>query len=168
RLKTLEKCGLAGGTQASCLADLIVQGKLAKAELKKQVLVQKKCGNRDPNPSPAFCCRTGQGNQCTLAVDRTDCTTNLSGTVQEGKTCVTGTCNPSPGNQVVTWWGVCPETGAPLLTRNDIVTCLADRAAQVVAELLCWRSPARGGADGPCPAPDGSPSAAFVEATQAR
>ena len=164
RLKTLEKCGLAGGTQATCLADLTVQGKLAKAELKKQVLVQKKCGNRDPVPSPPFCCKTGQANQCTLALDRTDCTTNLGGTVQEGKTCLAGTCNPSPGgNQVVTWWGVCPETGAPLATRNDMIACIDDTADQIVDELLCWQFPANGGADWPCPLADGSPSAAFVD-----
>lgn len=164
RLKTLEKCGLAGLTRAACLGDLAVQTKLAKAELKRQVLVQKKCGNRDPVPSPPFCCKTGPGNACMLASDRDDCTTNLGGQVQEGKVCGGGlTCDPTPGSGSVTWWGVCPETGAALTTQADMVACIGAVADEIVDELLCWQFPANGGADWPCPAEDDSPSAAFLD-----
>jgi hypothetical protein len=162
REKTLEKCALAGGTQATCLADLIVQGKLQKAEMKKQVLVQKKCGNRDPVPSPPFCCRTGMANACMAATSRDDCTMNLSGNVQEGKTCTAGTCQPSPG-QKFTWWGVCPETGVALASRDDLIACVDASADLVVDELLCFQLPGNGGADWPCPPPDGSAGAAFVD-----
>ncbi len=156
----LAKCALAGGTQASCLADLTVQAKLVKAETKKQVLIQKKCGNRAPVPSPPFCCRTGTANQCTLATSRDDCTMNLGGQVQEGKTCAGGTCMPA-GVQTVTWWSTCPETGAVLATRDDLTACVDASADQIAAELLCLQLRGNGGADWPCPAADGSPSGAF-------
>jgi hypothetical protein len=72
REKLLEKCALAGGTQASCLGDLELQVKLDKVEQQKITKIKRKCGNRAPDPSPPFCCRTGQGNQCTVATTR-DC-----------------------------------------------------------------------------------------------
>jgi len=53
---------------------------------------------------------------------------------------------------------VCPETGAPLATRNDMIACIDDTADQIVDELLCWQFPANGGADWPCPLADGSPA----------
>src|SRR5262249_23425310 len=84
REKTLEQGALAGGTQASCLADLTLKAKLQKAETKKQVLIQNKCGNRHPVPSPPFCCKTGMANACMAASSRDDCTMNLGGQVQEG------------------------------------------------------------------------------------
>jgi hypothetical protein len=164
REKTLEKCALAGGTQASCLADLVLQAKLQKAEMVKQVLIQKTCGNRDPVPSPPFCCKTGMANACVAATSRDDCTMNLGGQVQEGKTCSAGSCAPVMGGmQKITWWGVCPETGAALASRDDLIACVDATADQIVTELLCLQFRGNGGADWPCPAPDGSASGAFLE-----
>jgi len=164
REKTLEKCALAGGTQVSCLADLTLQAKLQKAETKKQVLIQNKCGNRHPVPSPPFCCKTGMANACMVATSRDDCTMNLGGQVQESKTCSAGTCAPvMGGNQAITWWGVCPETGTALSSRDDLVACVDATADQIVDELLCLQFRGNGGADWPCPPADGSPSGAFVE-----
>jgi hypothetical protein len=162
REKTLEKCALTGGTQASCLGDLTIQEKLQKAEMKKEVLVQKKCGNRDPVPSPPFCCRTAMPQVCMAATSRDDCTMNLGGQVMENKTCVAGSCQSQMGMQAVTWWGVCPETGAALASRDDLVACVDASADQIVDELLCLQFRGNGGADWPCPASDGSPSGAFV------
>ncbi len=51
REKTLARCGLAGGTRASCLADATVQEKLARAVLQKDTLITKRCGSRGPAPS---------------------------------------------------------------------------------------------------------------------
>jgi hypothetical protein len=53
REKVLEKCGLAGGSAATCLADGKVQRALSKAEAKKSAYIHAKCGNRDPAPSPS-------------------------------------------------------------------------------------------------------------------
>jgi len=101
--KTLEKCALTGGTQATCLGDLTIQEKLQKAETKKEVLVQKKCGNRHPVASPPFCCRTANPQVCMAAASRDDCTMNLGGQVMENKTCVAGMCESQMGNQAITW-----------------------------------------------------------------
>jgi hypothetical protein len=167
REKTLEKCGLAGGTRASCLADLTIQEKLQKAETKKQVLVKNKCGNRDPVPNPPFCCRTNPMMQaCVAAASRDDCTMNLGGDVIEGKTCVSGSCQSTMGMQVVTWWGVCPETGTALATQADLVACVDASADQIVDELLCLQFRGNGGADWPCPPADGSPSGAFLDSAR--
>lgn len=162
REKTLEKCALAGGTQATCLGDLTIQEKLQKAEMKKEVLVQKKCGNRRPVASPPFCCRTAMPQVCMATTSRDDCTMNLGGQVMENKTCVAGTCQPQMGNQAITWWEVCPETGAALASRDDLVACVDASADQIVDELLCLQFRGNGGADWPCPPADGSPSGAFV------
>src|SRR5262249_53323008 len=97
REKTLEKCALAGGTQASCLADLVIQEKLQKAETEKEGLVHRKCGNRDPVASPPFCCRTAMPQVCMAAASRDDCTMNLGGQVMENKTCVAGMCQSQMG-----------------------------------------------------------------------
>ena len=67
------------------------------------------------------------------------------------------------GMQTITWWGVCPETGAALASRNDLIACVDASADQIVDELLCLQFRGNGGADWPCPAPDGSPSGAFPE-----
>ena len=162
REKTLEKCALAGGTQATCLGDLTIQEKLQKAETKKEVLVQNKCGNRHPVASPPFCCRTAMPQVCMAAVSRDDCTMNLGGQVMENKTCVAGMCESQMGNQAITWWEVCPETGTALATRDDLVACVDVSADLIVDELLCLQFRGNGGADWPCPAADGSPSGAFL------
>jgi hypothetical protein len=156
RERVLERCGLAGGTEASCLADLKVQIALQKAEVKKNGGIHNKCGNRDPVPNPPFCCRTGQANECTAAASRDDCENNLAGQVQEGKTCNAGNCDPDPGNQRVTWWGYCPESdtcpGTALATLDDLIACVDTAADAIVAELLCMQFPS----GWPCPPSDGS------------
>jgi len=166
RAKTLGTCALLGMTSAQCLADAEVQAKLVAAQTKRDAVIQNKCGNRDPVLSPPFCCKT-TGNDCVAATDRTDCTANLSGQVQEGKECgVGGTCEVVPGNQF-TWWGTCPESascpGTPLVTLDDAVGCIDTTATAIVDELLCLQLRGNGGADWPCPPPDGSPAAAFVD-----
>jgi hypothetical protein len=158
REKILEKCALkfATSTKATCLAGTVdpnVPLKLQKAELKKATTIKKFCGNRDPQPSPPFCCRTGTGNSCVAATSRDDCTMNLGGNVQEGKTCNAGNCDPSPGNKKITWWGVCPESDCTgtLTTLDDLTACVDTSADAVVDELLCLQFPRNGGADWPCP-----------------
>ena len=72
REKILEKCALKGGTSATCLAgtfDPTVPLKLETAVTHKDTTIKKLCGNRDPLPSPPFCCRTGTGSSCTVATD---------------------------------------------------------------------------------------------------
>jgi hypothetical protein len=156
REKTLEKCALAGGTQASCLADLNVQATLTKLEQKKTAKIKSKCGNRSPAPSTPFCCKTGMANQCSAATSRDDCTMNLGGTVQEGKTCSMGTCASVMGNQEVTWWGFCPESdtcpGTALSTLTDLIGCVDTTADAISDELLCLQLRGNAGADWPCPA----------------
>jgi hypothetical protein len=156
RLKTLEKCALAGGTQSSCLADLNVQASLLKFDEAKTNKIKKKCGNRAPNPSPPFCCKTGMANQCSAAISRDDCVMNFGGTVQEGKTCNMGTCASVMGNQTVTWWGFCPESdtcpGTALSTLADLIACVDTTADAIGNELLCLQLRGNGGADWPCPA----------------
>jgi hypothetical protein len=166
REKLLEKCALAGGTSATCNADLTIQDKLQKAEIKKSTLIKKKCGNRQPIASPPFCCKTGQGNQCTAAASRDDCVMNLSGQVQEGKICDTGNCTPQGAPHAITWWGFCPESdtcpGTALTSIDDLIACVDTSANAIVDELMCFQFPANGGADWPCPTDAGSPSGAFL------
>jgi hypothetical protein len=156
REKVLEKCALAGGTQASCLADLTVQLKLTKIEQAKATKIKKKCGNRAPAPSPPFCCKTGQANQCVAATSRDDCVMNLAGQVQEDKTCDMGTCAPEMGNKEITWWAFCPESdtcpGPALSTRDDLIACVDASADAIDDELLCLQFRGNGGTDWPCPA----------------
>ena len=163
REKALEKCGLAGSTQAVCLADLKVQAALTKASDKVQAGIKKKCGNRDPVASAPFCCRVGTGNSCVAATSRDDCEMNLGGTVQEDKICgLGGTCDPTPGGNPITWWENCPEApcgAAPLATLDDLISCVGTSADAVVDELLCIQFPS----GWPCPPADGSPSGAFLE-----
>jgi hypothetical protein len=166
RAKALGNCALLGMTRTQCLADADVQAKLLAAETKRATLIQNKCGNRDPIPSTPFCCKT-TGNNCVAAADRTDCVTNLSGQVQEGKTCGVGnTCETVPGNQF-TWWGNCPESascpGAALVTLADAIGCIDATADTIVDELLCLQLRGNGGTDWPCPPGDGFPAAAFVD-----
>jgi hypothetical protein len=161
--KAYEKCGLLGSDQATCTADLSVQASIQKAQLKLQTLIKNKCGNRAPVPNPPFCCRTGMMNQCTAAADRTDCTTNLGGTVKEGKTCgLGGTCDPVMGpNQKITWWSTCPQKATCTgdnLTLDDLISCVDQSAQQISAELLCLQFPS----GWTCP-PDASPSGAFLD-----
>jgi len=161
--KILERCGLAGGTRASCLADLAVQANLDKAEQKLREGIHNKCGNRDPVPSVPFCCRTGMGNMCTAASTRDDCEMNLGGTVQDNKVCgMGGTCDPLPGMQRVTWWASCPESdtcpSTPVTTLDELIDCVDTTVDSISDELLCIQFPS----GWPCPA-DGSPSGAFVE-----
>ena len=155
REKTLEKCALAGGTQASCLADLDVQADLQKAEDGKIAKIKAKCGNRDPAATTPFCCRTGAGNSCSAAVSREDCVNNLMGTVQEDKTCDAGSCAPAAGNKKITWWTSCPQAetcpGTALSTLDDLIGCV-DHSADVVSDqLMCLQFRGNGGADWPCP-----------------
>jgi len=154
REKVLEKCALEGGTQASCLADSEVQLKLGKIEDKKATKIKNKCGNRDPAPSPPFCCRTGMGNACSVAADRDACVV-MGGTVQEDKTCDMGSCAPTMGNKKITWWAFCPETdtcpGTALSTLDDLTACVDSAADTIIDELMCLQFRGNGGADWPCP-----------------
>jgi len=165
REQILEKCALGGGTRASCLGDPTVQGLLSTAEQKKRAAIKggrTPCGNRDPNPHPPFCCKTGTGNQCTAASTRQECTdpAGINGQVQEGKVCGTsGTCDPVPGSpKLITWWGSCPESdtcpGTALSTLDDLIGCVDTSADAIVDELLCLQFRGNGGADWPCPAGD--------------
>src|SRR5262249_32433907 len=131
-------------------------------------LIHLGCGNRVPTPSPAFCCRTGTANACSAATSRDDCTMNLNGKGQEGKTCNAGTCQPIMGpNKPITWGGVCPENstwpGAARANGDGLIGCVDASANATVDELLCLEFRGNGGADWPCPAADGSPSGAYVD-----
>jgi len=166
REKILEKCALAGGTSSTCLADLKNQAALQKAATKKDAYIMNKCGNRQPIASPPFCCKTGQGNQCTAAASRDDCEMNLNGQVQEGKICDTGNCTPQGAPHAITWWEHCPEQdtcpGATLSTIGDLIDCVDSSADAIVNELLCFQFRGNGGSDWPCPVSAGSPSGAFL------
>jgi hypothetical protein len=162
RIKLLEKCARAGGTEASCLADLDLQAKLSRLDDKLVTKIKNKCGNNTtPVASPAFCCKT-TGNDCVAAADRDDCTMNLSGTVQEGKFCdVDSTCSNTPGGgKELTWWEVCPNSEAcadPMLTStDDVIACVGTEAETATATVLCRQLPTGWS----CP---GSPSGAFVD-----
>ena len=154
RERILEACALRGGTSATCLADVRIQDRLANAEQAKQLLIQRGCGQRSPDPNPPFCCRTGMANQCSAAASRDECVTN-GGQVQEGKTCnAMNNCDPVGGpNQKITWWGSCPESdtcpGTPLTSRDDLIDCVDTSADTIVDELMCLQFP---GGSWPCPA----------------
>jgi hypothetical protein len=161
RQKTLEKCLLAGGTKATCLADPVIQLKLQKAETQKKTNIKNKCGNRTPIASPAFCCKTGQANQCVVATSRDDCTMNLSGTVQEGKICDLGSCTPQGAPHAITWWENCPESdtcpGTALATLDDLIACVDTTADGVTDELLTLQFPTS--YPSPVASPDATPAA---------
>ena len=155
--KALEKCGLLGNDRATCLADETVMAALDKSELKLETVIKNKCGgNRDPIPDPPFCCRTGAGNSCSVAVDREDCEVNLLGEVQNGKTCNAGSCDPvGGGNQSITWWSTCPindSCDGTLDTLDELIACIDTTADEMAAEMLCIQFPSGWG---PCP-PDAS------------
>ena len=156
REKVLEKCALAGGTQAACIVDPTVSVQLGRAADAKDALIKRKCGNRVPMASPPFCCVTGTGQDCTVVTTRTDCT-NIMGTVTEGKTCdpMMLKCSPVPGpNKPVTWWEVCPESDTcttALATLDDLITCVDTSADTIVNEILCLQFRRNAGADWPCP-----------------
>jgi hypothetical protein len=161
--KILERCGLSGMTRSDCLADLAVQAKIDKAELKLETLIKKKCGNRDPVPSTPFCCRSGMGNACVAAATREDCEL-MGGDVQDNKECgVDNACHPSQGGQKLTWWSTCPISntcpGTTLATLDDLIDCVDATVDEIADELLCIQFPTGWG---PCP-PDGSPSGAFLD-----
>ena len=167
----LEQCMLKGNTRGACLADAKIQLKLAAAETQKETLIKKKCGNnRDPLANPPFCCRTGMGQVCTAAVDRTDCIDNLGGTIQENKTCGAaciggsndgaacvavsecpggtcgGSCENAPGGgQHITWWEHCPTNepcpGPTLNDMDDVIGCVDAAADALVDGLLCLQFP---------------------------
>jgi hypothetical protein len=93
-----------------------------------------------------------------LAADRADCTDNIGGEVQEGKACVAGSCDPTPGQQEITWWENCPNEdcgSAPLATIDDLIACVDDAANDTVDNLLCQQFAPGGGW---C-----SPSGAFLD-----
>jgi len=166
RAKILSSCALSGATRADCLTDVTVQEKLALVETKKATIIQNKCGNINPEPVPAFCCRTGMGNECTAAATRSDCLAMGVGfTVQEDKFCdVDSTCTSLGSDKQFAWWGSCPDDdvcpGTALATTDDLTACVDSVADRLVDRLLCLQIPRNGGADWPCP---GSPSGAFVE-----
>ncbi len=160
RTKLIEKCLLKGGTEASCNADPKLTLNLSKAEISKKTLIKNKCGNRQPLASVPFCCRTGGPmQQCVAATSRDDCVNNLSGTVQEGKTCDLGTntCTNAGVPHAVTWWENCPESdtcpGTALSTIDDLIDCVDSTADQISDELLCLQFPGHS-----CPAPDPNPT----------
>jgi hypothetical protein len=160
--KVLEKCGLAGGTRASCLADLKVQTSSDKSEQKLREGIHNKCGHRDPVPSVPFCCRTGMGNMCTVVATREDCEM-IDGEVWNNQECgLDGTCDPIPGQQQLTWWSSCPASdacpGTSVTTLDNLIDCVDTTADAIIQELLCLQFPS----GWPCPPPDGSPSGAFV------
>jgi hypothetical protein len=163
RLKLLEKCARAGGTEATCLADADLAAKLAALGEKLLVKIQGKCGgNTTPVATTSFCCRSGEANACVAAADRDECTT-LGGTVQEAKFCdVDLTCANTPGGgKEITWWEICPTSqacgGATLASIDDLAACVGVEAEAVVSEMLCRQIPT----GWPCPA--GSPSGAFLD-----
>ena len=158
REKVLEKCGLGGGTRATCLADPNVIQRLQKTEDKKAAAIHNKCGNRTPVANPPYCCQVGTGNACMLSTSRAYCVDNLGGNVQEGKDCVAGTCEPTPPQQPVTWWENCPSapcSSAPLATLDDLIGCVDETADETVDDLLCQQFPP---GTGWC-----SPSGAFLD-----
>jgi len=162
RLKILEKCGRAGGTQADCLADVGISDKLASLGEKLSTKITNKCGNNTtPKANTPFCCRTGVGNMCTAAADRDDCLDG-GGTIQEGKFCdVDETCSNPPGpGKDFTWWETCPSSptcpGTTLATLDDLIACVESESETITDTMLCHQFPA----DWPCPG--GSPSGAFL------
>jgi len=164
RAKILSSCGLDGSTRADCLADATVQEKLALLETKKATIIQNKCGNINPEPVPAFCCRTGVANECTAAAARNDCVL-MGFTVQEDKFCdVDSNCAPLGSEKQFAWWGSCPDSdpcpGTALAVTDDLTACVDSVADRLVDRLLCLQIPRNGGADWPCPA---SASGAFVD-----
>jgi hypothetical protein len=65
---------------------------------------------------------------------------------------------------------VCPESDCTgtVTSLSDLIACVGNNggtgsADQIVTELLCLQFRGNGGADWPCPAPDGSPSGAFLK-----
>ncbi|MBM4269143.1 MAG: hypothetical protein FJ144_21470 [Deltaproteobacteria bacterium] len=155
REKALERCALTGADRAACLADARVLVQLARATEVRDNLIQKKCGNRDPVPSPPFCCRTGMANACSVATSREDCEDVLGGSVQEGKICDMGTCGNAPGNKSITWWGFCPQSatcpGTPLSSLDDLKSCVGTVNDAIIDELMCLQFRGNGGVDWPCP-----------------
>lgn len=148
RAKILEKCLLNGGTQASCLADPLVQLDLADAAARKDTTIRNKCGgNRVPSATSNFCCRCGpMGGTCTtVPLTREDCLADPSCQVQEGKTCNTGTgkCDPTP--KEITWWEFCPQSascpGTALASIDDLVTCVDTSTDRLVDETVCLQFP---------------------------
>lgn len=163
REKALDRCLLTGQSYGTCLNDDKVELMIAKAALQLDTLVQKKCANYEPVANPPFCCRTGQGQTCTVAVDRTDCTVNLGGTVSEGKVCggvggptcqgganagaacaaasecpggsCGGSCQNIPGpGKALTWWEHCPTNA----------TCPGDGLSDIHDVIECVNDVADG------------------------
>jgi hypothetical protein len=148
REKTLEKCLLkTAGTVATCIADPIIQAKLATLATKTETIILNKCANRDPVISPPFCCRTGTGQVCSVAATREECTDTLLGTVMEGKVCgIDNNCGNPPGNQkYITWWEHCPDNepcpGPTLGDINGVIGCVGGTADRIVDGLLCLQFP---------------------------
>lgn len=162
RTKLLSKCARAGGTSATCLADLTLQAKFAAMNDKLRDKIKARCGNATPVAATAFCCRTGDGNMCVDVADRDTCT-GLGGSIQEGKFCdIDETCaNPPGGGKEMTWWEICPTSiacGDPALASiEDVAACVGAEADTVVADMLCRQLPTG------WPCPDGSPSGAFLD-----
>jgi hypothetical protein len=171
REKIIDRCLLKGLSFGACLADPKLQLQLIRAEAQKETLILNFCNNYEPVAAPPFCCRTGMGQTCTVAVDRDDCLNNLSGTVQEGKVCSTttcvgggnngaacttasecpggacgGSCDNIPGpNKSLTWWEHCPNNepcpGPTLGDIDGVIQCVDDLADELVGNVLCLQFP---------------------------
>jgi hypothetical protein len=158
--KVLEKCGLKGGTRASCLADEKNQTILAALDDKLLTRIKKRCGNRIPAAETPFCCRMGGGNMCIAAATRQDCV-DAGGAVQDDKFCgVDDTCSNTPGpGKPFTWWETCPISdtcpGTALASIEDLSACVDTSAEEIADEMLCRQFPSG------WPGPGGSPSGAF-------
>ena len=62
--------------------------------------------------------------------------------VQEGKVCNLGTCDPGP--KEITWWASCPNEDCPgtaLTDLGDLISCVDASADEIVDELLCLQFP---------------------------
>ena len=159
--KVLEKCGLEGGSRATCLADEKNQAILAALDDKLLARIKKRCGNRIPAAETPFCCRMGGGNMCIAAATRADCV-DAGGDVQDDKFCdVDDTYANTPGlGKPITWWETCPISdscpGAALATIDDLSACVDASAEEIAAEMLCRQFPSG------WPCPGGSPSGAFL------
>ncbi len=154
RINLLEKCALKGIAAGSCLPVYAgVFGDFAQA---MRTAITSKCGNRDPLPSPPFCCQCGTANACQV-LTREDCANTTGCDVVEGKTCNTGsnTCDPVPGHKNITWWGYCPENdscpGTALSSLDDLIACVTVSADAIADEIVCRQFKTNGGADFPCP-----------------
>lgn len=114
RRKVLEKCALAGGTRQSCLDDPKIGLALGKAKDKQAAYIEKRCGNRTPQPNQPFVgqaitwwntCerRDCQGYPVTTIEDLHDCTEDRADETVEAML-----CTQFPRNGQLDW--PCPSS----------------------------------------------------------